>query len=179
MVSASRNSVRRSHSDHSVCESCGSAYSAHSIPLYRHGDLCSYGGEVDGTTECCPGFTVRCTSSQTRTEADTFGSLEVAADKYWGAQTQRSTMNFKIGGPRERMPEPVVRAFGILKAAAAKVPPAPPYSPRICHRFSQVTQRNGMQRLGHRFWSWTVMKDCFHTAVSSTGPESCKASAHM
>ena len=56
-----------------------------------------------------------------RDRSDTFGPLEVPADKYWGAQTQRSTMNFKIGGPRERMPEPVVRAFGVLKRAAAKV----------------------------------------------------------
>ena len=59
----------------------------------------------------------------TRSESDTFGPLDVPADKYWGAQTQRSTMNFKIGGPRERMPEPVVRAFGILNGAAAKVRP--------------------------------------------------------
>jgi fumarate hydratase, class II len=57
----------------------------------------------------------------TRTERDTFGPLEVPADRYWGAQTQRSIMNFKIGGPTERMPEPVVQAFGILKGAAAKV----------------------------------------------------------
>lgn len=41
--------------------------------------------------------------------------------RYWGAQTQRSLQNFKIGGPRERMPEPVVKAFGVLKRAAAKV----------------------------------------------------------
>ena len=55
-----------------------------------------------------------------RTEADTFGPLEVPADRYWGAQTQRSLMNFKIGGERERMPLPVVRAFGVLKKCAAK-----------------------------------------------------------
>lgn len=42
-------------------------------------------------------------------------------DRYWGAQTQRSFQNFKIGGPRERMPEPVITAFGILKRAAAQV----------------------------------------------------------
>lgn len=42
------------------------------------------------------------------------------ADKYWGAQTQRSLQNFKIGGERERMPIPVIRAFGVLKKAAAK-----------------------------------------------------------
>lgn len=57
----------------------------------------------------------------TRVEKDTFGPLEVPADKYWGAQTQRSLTNFKIGGARERMPEPVVEAFGILKCATAKV----------------------------------------------------------
>lgn len=41
--------------------------------------------------------------------------------RYWGAQTQRSLQNFKIGGRAERMPEPVITAFGILKRAAAKV----------------------------------------------------------
>ncbi|KAF8057645.1 FUM1 [Scenedesmus sp. PABB004] len=56
-----------------------------------------------------------------RVEKDTMGALEVPADKYWGAQTQRSLQNFKIGGPRERMPEPIIRAFGVLKGAAAKV----------------------------------------------------------
>ena len=49
------------------------------------------------------------------------GEVEVPADKYWGAQTQRSLQNFKIGGARERMPEAVVCAFGLLKRAAAKV----------------------------------------------------------
>lgn len=57
---------------------------------------------------------------QTRSESDTMGELRVPADKYWGAQTQRSLMNFKIGGPRERMPDPVIRAFGVLKRATAK-----------------------------------------------------------
>eukprot|EP00826_Nyctotherus_ovalis_P064997 TRINITY_DN9543_c0_g1_i11.p1 TRINITY_DN9543_c0_g1~~TRINITY_DN9543_c0_g1_i11.p1 ORF type:complete len:377 (+),score=100.79 TRINITY_DN9543_c0_g1_i11:236-1366(+) len=49
------------------------------------------------------------------------GKLEVPADKYWGAQTQRSIIYFAIGGDAERMPEPVIRAFGILKKCAAKV----------------------------------------------------------
>jgi fumarate hydratase class II len=53
----------------------------------------------------------------TRTETDSFGPLEVAADRYWGAQTQRSLQNFKIGG--ETMPRPLVRALGIVKKAAA------------------------------------------------------------
>ena len=55
-----------------------------------------------------------------RTESDTFGELQVPDDRYWGAQTQRSLQNFKIGGERERMPIPVVHAFGILKKSAAK-----------------------------------------------------------
>ncbi len=52
-----------------------------------------------------------------RTETDSFGPIEVPAEHYWGAQTQRSIQNFRIGG--ERMPVPLVRAFGILKKAAA------------------------------------------------------------
>jgi fumarate hydratase class II len=54
----------------------------------------------------------------TRTETDTFGPIEVAADKYWGAQAQRSLGNFKIGW--ERQPLPIVRALGIVKRAAAE-----------------------------------------------------------
>jgi fumarate hydratase class II len=54
----------------------------------------------------------------TRTETDTFGPIEVAADRYWGAQTQRSLQNFKIGW--EKQPLPVVRALGVIKRAAAE-----------------------------------------------------------
>ncbi|MGC6476493.1 MAG: class II fumarate hydratase [Parvibaculales bacterium] len=53
----------------------------------------------------------------TRTETDSFGPLEVPADKYWGAQTQRSLGNFKIGG--ETMPASLIRALGIVKRSAA------------------------------------------------------------
>jgi len=52
-----------------------------------------------------------------RIEHDTMGEVKVPADKYWGAQTQRSFENFKIGG--ERMPTEIIRAFGVLKKAAA------------------------------------------------------------
>jgi fumarate hydratase class II len=55
--------------------------------------------------------------TKTRTETDTFGPIDVPADRYWGAQTQRSLQNFKIGG--ERMPAPVVHALGVVKRAAA------------------------------------------------------------
>ncbi len=54
---------------------------------------------------------------ETRTEKDTMGPIEVPADKYWGAQTQRSKENFKIGG--QLMPPEVIHAFAILKKAAA------------------------------------------------------------
>jgi fumarate hydratase class II len=54
-----------------------------------------------------------------RVETDTFGPIEVPADRYWGAQTQRSLQNFPIG--TETMPLPLVRALGIVKLAAARV----------------------------------------------------------
>ena len=52
-----------------------------------------------------------------RIESDTMGEIKVPSDKYYGAQTARSLMNFKIGG--ERMPRELIRALGILKKAAA------------------------------------------------------------
>jgi fumarate hydratase class II len=54
----------------------------------------------------------------TRTETDTFGPIEVPADRYWGAQTQRSLTNFKIGW--EKQPLPVIHALGVVKRAAAE-----------------------------------------------------------
>jgi fumarate hydratase class II len=54
---------------------------------------------------------------KTRTETDTMGPIEVPADRYWGAQTQRSLENFRIG--EERMPEPLIRALAVQKKAAA------------------------------------------------------------
>ena len=57
--------------------------------------------------------------SKTRTETDTFGPIEVPADRFWGAQTERSRRNFLIG--EERMPTPIIRALGLIKGAAAQV----------------------------------------------------------
>src|SRR5271170_5119114 len=54
-----------------------------------------------------------------RVETDSMGAIEVANDRYWGAQTERSLLHFAIGF--DRMPRSVVRAFGILKKAAAEV----------------------------------------------------------
>jgi len=56
---------------------------------------------------------------ETRIEKDTMGEIRVPSDKYWGAQTQRSLNNFKIGN--HKMPIEIIRAFGILKKAAAIV----------------------------------------------------------
>ena len=59
------------------------------------------------------------TTASTRTETDSLGAVEVDASVYWGAQTQRSLENFKIGD--ERMPRPIIRALGIVKHASATV----------------------------------------------------------
>ena len=56
---------------------------------------------------------------QFRIEKDTMGPVEVPAEKYWGAQTQRSINNFKIGGTRNQMPLEIIHAFAILKKSAA------------------------------------------------------------
>ncbi|AKM07332.1 class II fumarate hydratase [Pelagerythrobacter marensis] len=56
--------------------------------------------------------------SATRIETDTMGAVEVPADALWGAQTQRSLANFRIGG--ERLPLPLIRALGVIKRAAAE-----------------------------------------------------------
>ena len=57
--------------------------------------------------------------ANSRIESDSFGPIEVPADRYWGAQTERSRRNFRIGA--ERMPQPIIRALGIIKRASAEV----------------------------------------------------------
>jgi fumarate hydratase class II len=57
--------------------------------------------------------------AKTRTETDTFGPIAVPADRYWGAQTQRSIENFRIGA--DPMPRPLIRALALIKRAAAEV----------------------------------------------------------
>jgi len=57
-------------------------------------------------------------SKSTRTESDSFGPIEVPSDRYWGAQTERSRQNFRIG--QDRMPMAIVRALGIVKLASAE-----------------------------------------------------------
>ena len=57
-------------------------------------------------------------SGSTRSETDSFGPIEVPSDRYWGAQTERSRQNFRIG--HDRMPMPIIRALAIVKLAAAE-----------------------------------------------------------
>lgn len=101
-------------------------------------------------------------SQSFRVEADTFGELQVPNNKYYGAQTVRSTMNFPIGGDSERMPVsnatntsttimtkcpcllffllqlPVIKAFGILKKAAAEVNKDYGLDPKIADAISKA-----------------------------------------
>src|ERR1700729_1960169 len=62
--------------------------------------------------------TTKAQSPATRSETDSFGPIEVPADRYWGAQTERSLRNFRIG--HDRMPMPIIRALGMVKLASAE-----------------------------------------------------------
>jgi fumarate hydratase class II len=73
-----------------------------------------------------------------RKERDTFGELEVPADKLYGAQTARSKMNFPIGGKTERMPKPLIKAFGVLKKACAEVNKEYGLDPKLADAISKA-----------------------------------------
>ncbi|KAK2461817.1 hypothetical protein APHAL10511_006280 [Amanita phalloides] len=73
-----------------------------------------------------------------RVERDTFGEIQVPADRYWGAQTQRSLQNFDIGGPTECLPPPLIKAFGVLKKAAATVNATYGLDPKVCQAIRQA-----------------------------------------
>merc|ERR1712000_148204 len=90
-------------------------------------------------------------ATSTRTETDAFGPIEVSSDKYWGAQTQRSLGNFKINQPQDRMPEGVVRAFGILKGAAATVNMRYGLDPKVGEAIQQAAAEVASLKLVDRF----------------------------
>ncbi|XP_011499132.1 PREDICTED: fumarate hydratase, mitochondrial-like isoform X1 [Ceratosolen solmsi marchali] len=73
-----------------------------------------------------------------RIEKDTFGELKVPADKYYGAQTMRSVINFPIGDKSERMPQAVIVAMGILKKAAAEVNKEFGLDPKVADAISKA-----------------------------------------
>src|ERR1700691_5200108 len=62
--------------------------------------------------------TITSQSPATRSETDSFGPIDVAADRYWGAQTERSRRNFRIG--HDRMPMPIIHALAMVKLASAE-----------------------------------------------------------
>ncbi|XP_006134174.1 fumarate hydratase, mitochondrial isoform X1 [Pelodiscus sinensis] len=91
------------------------------------------------------------TQDSFRIEYDTFGELKVPNDKYYGAQTVRSTMNFKIGGVTERMPVQVIRAFGILKRAAAEVNQDYGLEPKIANAIIKAADEVSEGKLNDHF----------------------------
>ncbi|KAG6645016.1 hypothetical protein CIPAW_08G092800 [Carya illinoinensis] len=90
-------------------------------------------------------------STSFREERDTFGPILVPADKLWGAHTQRSLQNFEIGGERERIPEPIIRAFGILKKSAAKVNMEYGLDSSIAKAIMQAAQEVAEGKLNNHF----------------------------
>ncbi|MFW5655600.1 MAG: lyase family protein, partial [Roseicyclus sp.] len=86
----------------------------------------------------------------TRTESDSFGPLEVPADKYWGAQTQRSILNFPIGW--EKQPVAIIRALGVVKRACAEANKASgKLEPRLADAIIEAAQEVIDGRLDDNF----------------------------
>lgn len=76
------------------------------------------GPRADDATESIHAQSTTPSNAATRSETDSFGPIDVAADRYWGAQTERSRQNFKIG--HDRMPIAIIHALAIVKLAAAE-----------------------------------------------------------
>ncbi|KAF1962849.1 fumarate hydratase-like protein [Byssothecium circinans] len=89
--------------------------------------------------------------ASTRTESDAFGEVQVPNDKYWGAQTERSLENFKINQPQDRMPPPVIKAFGILKGAAATVNMKFGLDPKVGKAIQQAAEEVASLKLVDHF----------------------------
>ncbi|KAJ1559064.1 fumarase fum1, partial [Cladochytrium tenue] len=96
-------------------------------------------------------FRMMASATGHRVERDTFGELEVPADRYWGAQTQRSLQNFDIGGPTERIPPPVIKAFGFIKKAAAIVNMETGLDPKIGNAIVQASDEVIAGKLNDHF----------------------------
>ncbi|XP_055701910.1 fumarate hydratase, mitochondrial-like [Phlebotomus papatasi] len=96
------------------------------------------GRQIVQSKQCAFSVSARNMTENVRIETDTFGELKVPADRYYGAQTMRSVLNFPIGGTPERMPEPVIRAMGVLKKAAALVNKEYGLDARVADAISQA-----------------------------------------
>ena len=98
-----------------AAKSCGSTGSGRNESQRAVGDR----RRTAGAKEAVPSvIRVPSPAMRTRIETDSMGPIEVAADRYWGAQTERSRINFRIG--EERMPRPLITALAIVKRAAAE-----------------------------------------------------------
>ena len=100
-----------------------------------------------------------------RTEKDALGEVPVPAEHLWGAQTERSRLNFVIGVERHRWGRPVIRAFGLLKKCAALA------NLELKHLPKDVLQDAAVLVVGDFFRRVHADKrgDCFHAAVRSFG----------
>ncbi|XP_041352960.1 fumarate hydratase, mitochondrial-like [Gigantopelta aegis] len=92
-----------------------------------------------------------CRTIMYRLESDSFGEIEVPTDKYYGSSTARSIINFNIGGPTERMPIPIIRAFGILKGCAAKVNVGYGLDPKLSQAIIQAAEEVASGKLDDHF----------------------------
>src|SRR5437870_1813627 len=102
----------------------------------------------------------------TRKETDSMGAVEVPADRYWGAQTQRSLEHFKIAG--ERFPPEMIRAFGLLKRATAEVNAELGLLPKDLAR--AIVQAAPPLTLGQEISGWVAMLDQSLRAIHATLP---------
>lgn len=93
----------------------------------------------------------RLSGSGVRAETDSFGEISVPADRYWGAQTERSLHNFDIGGVAERIPLPMVQAIGYVKKAAASVNETYGLDPKIAGAIRQAADEVIAGKLNDHF----------------------------
>ncbi|XP_071079155.1 probable fumarate hydratase, mitochondrial [Haliotis cracherodii] len=88
---------------------------------------------------------------KTRVEQDSFGEIKVPSDKYYGANTARSLINFDIGGETEKMPIPVIQAFGIFKGCAATVNTKFGLDPKLAEAIKQAAEEVAKGKLNSHF----------------------------
>ncbi|KAK7058855.1 fumarase fum1 [Paramarasmius palmivorus] len=128
-------------------------------------------------------------SQKFRVERDTFGDLQVPADRYWGAQTQRSLQNFDIGGPAERLPPPLIKAFATLKKAASIVNISYGMDPKIgaaiqqaaddAEASKQVISNRAIEILGGELGSKKPVHPNDHVNMSQSSNDTFPTAMHV
>ncbi|KAK7362323.1 hypothetical protein VNO77_04433 [Canavalia gladiata] len=121
------------------------------MALYVISHCSSLGSTSTTALALCFAFFSLAFSSSFREERDTFGPIQVPSDKFWGATTQRSLQNFDICSTCERMLEPIICAFGILKKCAVKVNMEYGLDPNIGKAIMQATQEVAEGKLNDHF----------------------------